>query len=277
VLSTPLARQFAVALALAAVGSVAGAQVTFSASGATAADIFTSVNAFRTALGTLNPNVAGSFGVGRREINWDGVPDALSSPNALPNAFFNSNSPRGAVFSTPGTGFQVSGKAGVAPVRFDNINATYSSIFQTFSAQRLFSPIGSTITDMHFFVPGSTAAATTSAFGAIFADVDDAANARIELFDVHDQSLGVYNAPAFDRGLSFFGVQLAAGQRISRVRITSGNTALGPNDGGAVDVVAMDDFLYAEPSVVTPEPATLALLGTGVGALVLARRRRRTA
>ena len=36
------------------------------------------------------------------EINWDGVPDALASPNSFPANFFNVNSPRGTVFSTPG-------------------------------------------------------------------------------------------------------------------------------------------------------------------------------
>ena len=61
---------------------------------------------------------------------------------------------------------------------------------------------------------------------------------------------------------------------IGRVRITSGNTALGPNDGGAVDVVALDDFIYSEPQPV-PEPGTLTLLGTGVAAIVARARRRR--
>ena len=50
------------------------APVTFTAAGANSAAIQTTVDSFRTALGTLNANVAGSFGSGRREINWDGVP-----------------------------------------------------------------------------------------------------------------------------------------------------------------------------------------------------------
>ena len=79
----------------------------FEASGATPADIQTAVDAFRNFLGPNN-GVGGTFPTGRREINWDGVPDAFSAPNLMPANFFNSNSPRGAVFFTLGTGFQVS-------------------------------------------------------------------------------------------------------------------------------------------------------------------------
>ncbi len=55
------------------------------------------------------------------------------------------------------------------------------------------------------------------------------------------------------------------------MRITTGNAALGVPDGGVVDVVAMDDFIYKEPTPV-PEPATmllttLNLLAGGSGAL----------
>ena len=77
------------------------AQTIFSASGPDPASVQPTVDAFRAGLGTLNPNVAGSLGIGRREINWDGVPDGLSAPNNLPADFFNVNSPRGVVFSTP--------------------------------------------------------------------------------------------------------------------------------------------------------------------------------
>ena|ERR1700730_6743753 len=98
-------------MVLCSTGLAQAAPITFPASGPDAAAITPTVNAFRTDLGTLNPNVAGSFGTGRREINWDGVPANFSAPNLLPNNFFNVNSPRGAVFSTPGIGVEVSANA----------------------------------------------------------------------------------------------------------------------------------------------------------------------
>src|SRR5437899_4670148 len=169
-----------------------GAAVVFSVSGLAPGDIQSTVDAYRTSLGTLNPNVVGSFGSGRREINWDGVPDALSAPNNLPANFFNVNSPRGVVFSTSGTGFQVSGNAGISPIEFDNINPTYSSIFQTFSPQRLFTALGSNILDVNVFVPGSNTPATVSGFGSVFTDVDLANLTSIQYFDTNNASLGTF-------------------------------------------------------------------------------------
>ena len=260
------------ASALFAITSASAGVITFSSSGSNAAAIQTTVDAYRTALGTLNPNVAGSAGSGRREINWDGVPDALSAPNNLPANFFNVNSPRGVVFSTPGTGFEVSGNAGVAPIEFDNINATYSGIFQTFSAQRLFTPIGSNVMDVNFFVPGSGTASYTSAFGAVFADVDLANTTSLQFFDTNNISLGTFFVPTSNTGLSFLGIQFNAGERVGRVRITTGNAALGGNDSSTNDMVVMDDFIYAEPAAV-PEPATWTIMMFGAGILALMRRK----
>lgn len=255
--------------------------VLFSASGATPAAIQATVDAFRAQLGTLNPNVAGSFNGGRREINWDGVPANFSAPNNLPANFFNVNSPRGAVFSTPGSGFQVSGAttdAGPgqpAAARFGDINPTYTANFQTFSPQRLFIAIGSTITDVNFFVPGATTPALVSGFGAVFTDVDLSNITSLQFFDSNNNSLGTFFVDPANSGLSFVGVSF--GQAVvSRVRITSGNTPLGPTDqnGNPIDVVAMDDFIYGEP-VATPEPTTLLLLGSGLVGIAAKVRKRR--
>ena len=73
--------------------------------------------------------------------------------------------------------------------------------------------------------------------------------------------------------LSFLGVQFDGGELITRARITTGNSALGPNDGGGVDLVVMDDFLYSEPRSV-PEPGSLSLIAIGAAAVALARRKR---
>ena len=273
-----LAPAILIALVFGAASAASAAPVLFSAQGAAPADITPVVTAFRGALGALNANVAGSFGSGRREINWDGVPDARAAPNNLPANFFNANSPRGVVFSTPGSGFQVSANSGVAPIEFGNLNATYPGLFQTFSAQRLFTALDSNITDVNFFVPGFATAASVSAFGAVFTDVDLASITSLQFFDLGNVSLGEFFVPAAtgNETLSFLGVRFDAGEKVGRVRITSGNAALGGNDGGGVDLVVMDDFIYAEPIAVStvPEPATLLLVGPLLAALWIVRRRR---
>ena len=254
------------------------AQVVFSSSGSNAAAVQSSIDLFRMALGPLNANVAGSFSSGRREINWDGVPDGSAAPNGLAANFFNVNSPRGVVFSTPGTGFQVSATAASGtPVNFGNINPSYTSTFAPFSAQRLFTPIGSNITDVSFFVPGSTTAATTSAFGVVFSDIDLAATTSLQFFDPLNNSLGIFNALNFtgNQTFSFLGVQFINGERVSRVRITTGSQILtaGSNTG---DAVVMDDFIYAEPMVsVVPEPGTVVLLAFGMLSIGALQRRAR--
>jgi hypothetical protein len=252
--------------------------VVYSAAGAGPADIQAAVDFFRADLGTLNSNVVGSFGTGRREINWDGVPDSFSAPNLLPANFFNVNSPRGVTFTTPGTGFQVSANAATAtPIEFGNIDPSYPTLFRAFSAQRLFTALRSNITDVSFFVPGTTTAALTTGFGAVFTDVDLANITSLQFFDANNASLGLFMIPNFagDETLSFLGVDFDAAV-VSRVRITSGNQVLAPGNT-ANDVVVMDDFIFGEPiaaAVAMPEPTTLTVLSAGLLGLMFYHLRR---
>jgi hypothetical protein len=265
----------AVVLGLAAVPSVsAAAPITLrSGAGIDAASIQSVVDLFRADLGGVNNgNTAGSQTGGRREINWDGGgAGANAATFTSPMTTFNSGATtRGAVFTTPGTGFAISGQP--SP-EFGDINAQYPSQFTTFSSPRLFTPLGSTITDVLFFEPGTNNAATVGGFGAVFTDVDFLGRTTMEFFDVNSNSLGLFNVPAFSRGLSFLGATFA--EPIFRVRLTTGDRPLGNNDNADSDIVAMDDFIYSEPQPIVPEPASLLLLGSGVAALFAQRRRQR--
>src|SRR5499427_2690560 len=225
------------------------APVVFEASGSAPADIQTAFQEFRDFLGGNNNGVGGSFSEGRREINWDGVPDAFAAPNNLPANFFNKNSPRGVVFFTPGSGFQVSGNAGIAPIEFDNLRPDASRKFTTFSPQRLFTALGSPITEVMFFVPGKAQGATSKGFGAVFTHVTRDDSTKIEYFDVDGRLLYSGFAPAIQgrETLSFLAVGFDEGEEVFLVRITSGDVELGGADRGGRDLVVMDDFIYGEP------------------------------
>jgi hypothetical protein len=132
-------------------------------------------------------------------------------------------------------------------------NVTYGT-FLTFSPLRLFSSVGSNVTDVHFFRPGTDIPATVNAFGAVFADVDLPESTSVETFGPEGESLGKLFVPPANNGLSFVGLAFTD-ERIALVRITSGNTAPGPNESDVVDVVVMDDFIYGEPLVGPPTNA----------------------
>jgi hypothetical protein len=229
--------------------------------GANPAAIQATVDQFRTDLGGSNNGVGGSFQTGRREINWDGVPDAFAEPNDLPVNFFNVNSPRGIIFNAieDETGaalnkFAVSANnASGTAVRFANVNPTYSTAFQTFSAERLFTVRNAHMMEITFFIPGTKTPATVSGFGMVIADVDSSTGGNRTLIRVYGSDglqLSAASAPVADNGLSFVGISFNGGERIARVVIEVGNMPLSATntDGAAgADVVAMDDFIYGEP------------------------------
>lgn len=259
------------------------AQVVLAASGPDPASILTTVNQYRDLLGPLNPNNPGIENPnGRREINWDAVPDAFSAPNLFPGDFLNAPvfpRARGAEFTTPGAGFMLSAdddNPTNTPPEYANIDPSYPGNFQVFSPPRLFIALDSVITDVFFFVAGTDIRATVTGFGAVFSDVDLPDTTKMEYYDINDNLLySAFVPPGVpgNESMSFLGVKFDS-RVVARVRIFSGNTPL--NAGvlddlaGGTDLVVMDDFIYGEP---VPEPAALTVLGMGLAVLSLRRRR----
>ena len=240
------------------------APVVFQAAGATTDSIQSSVDAFRAALGIPNNgNNPGPLKNGRREINWDGGnPNILdtTAPVTPFNVFLNT---RGSQFTTPGLGLSQAppsgGLQGGLAVLFSNLS--YGKTFRTFSPSRLFTPVGSNVTNASFFIPDTngTVPATVRGFGAVFTDVDQQADGNpnhkastlIEYLDKDSRILFSSSVPASPGGgnLSFFGI-VFGDARIATVRIQAGNVAPGPTDDQNHDIVMMDDFIYGEPQLI---------------------------
>ena len=238
----------------------------FQAAGPDAASIQSTVDAFRTALGSSNGNNPGPLPLGRREINWDGGNPNVLDTTAPVNPFLVFLNTRGSQFKTPGLGLSQGpasgGPQGGLAALFGN--PTYAKIFRAFSPSRLFTPVGSNITVASFSIPGTNgvAPAAVRGFGAVFTDVDQDAggpgpklNNRkgstfIEYFDKNGKLLFSSFVPAApgDGSLSFFGIKFDDA-RIASVRIQAGDVAPGPNDDAQHDVVMMDDFIYGEPQL----------------------------
>jgi len=239
----------------------------FQAAGPDAASIQSTVDAFRASLGDNNLNNPGPIQKGRREINWDGGNPNLLDTTAPVNPFLVFLNTRGSQFKTPGLGLSQAppsgGTQGGLAVLFGNPN--YGKIFRTFSRSRLFTPVGSNITEASFSIPGTNgnAPATVRGFGAVFTDVDqpdgslvsaaraNRASTLIEYFGKDGRLLFISSVPAApgDGNLSFFAIKFDDA-RIASVRITAGNVAPGPNDDRQHDVVMMDDFIYGEPQLI---------------------------
>jgi hypothetical protein len=279
-------RKQAIALAtgvLLAVPAQAGALTIVSGTGADVAAITPTVDTFRAILGDPNNGNPGPLGSGRREINWDGGGPPVVNGTAPVTPFNVFRNTRGAAFTTPGTGLTQAAATG-GLLSLDLINPQYADLFAPFSPNRLFTPVGSNITDGAFSIPGTGGAtpAGVSGFGAVFSDVD-LAGTSIELFDTSGGSMGVFAVPtiAGNQTFSFLGVAVdPSDPLIGSVRITTGTEALGPSESSTVDQVVMDDFFYGEPQEIVaavPQSAAVQLLGLGLlaaaGFLRIARRR----
>jgi hypothetical protein len=230
----------------------------FQAAAPRAAALEGAVDAYRAALGNPNNgnNAPPSDGSGHREINWDGGSPSIVTTTAPVTPFDTFLNTRGSRFTTPGQGLSQAPASGGPTNGLVGLfnNPTYGTIFSTFSPSRLFTPVGSNITEALFFVPGTNGAdaATVTGFGAVFTDVHapgrSGPSTRLEYFDKDGNLIftGFVPPSPHNNGLSFFGI-IFEDARIARVRIKTGDVAPGPNDRRFHDIVVMDDFIYGEP------------------------------
>jgi len=232
------------------------APTVFQAAGPDIASIQNTIEQYRIALKGNNNGNDGPHPDGRREINWDGGGvDTTTAPVTPFNTFLNT---RGAQFTTTGTGLTQAPPAGGPQGGLATLfnNPTYATIFTTFSPSRLFTPVGSNVTDGSFFIPGTSGAspATVSGFGVVFTDVDlpdggkpHKASTLIEYFDRNGKRIFASFVPSSpgDASLSFIGIKFDDAP-IASVRITT-DAVPGKNDNRKHDIVMMDDFIYGEP------------------------------
>lgn len=246
---------------------VSGATVVFETAGANPAAIQSQVDAFRAALGANN-GVGNPTSGGRREVNWDGIPLQFLDP--FPGTFFNTNSARGMVLSTPGVRMKVSGDSGSSSFLMRDVTAQEWGLTElsAFSAERLFAPIGSIITDVEFFVPGTQTRATVRGFGAVFTDVDVANATRLQAYDRQGRlifSRVVAPSPVPQKGLSFLAFLFDGGERAARVRIISGSHPIdSPFQNPPPDGAGVDDLIFAEPETLADPVAQVTWVAAAI-------------
>lgn len=218
--------------------------IVFSANG----DITAKLTEFRNQLGPVNITIGKTSG--RREINWDGVPDSLNGKK-LPANFFNPTEAGASESLQRGAVYASADVAMVSATKFSEINAQASTEFASFSGNKTFAVIGTTLWPVSFKVAGTSTDASVKAFGAVFSDVDKTNSTYIEFYS-DQRSLGRFFVPPHDNNsnFSFLGVYFP-NAAITEVQVGhEGRLSDGEKDisqGGAKDLVVLDDFIYSEP------------------------------
>ena len=208
------------------------------------------LDAFRHLLGDQLNTTTGVTG-GRREINWDGVPDSMVG-KPLPGNFFNPTEVGAPVARQRGLAYSAGGEFRISNANFVEVNNQASAQFSAFSGNKTFANISSNLWEVGFEVAGQARTAAVKGFGAVFSDVDLANSTSLEFFN-GTKSLGKFFVPAHDgtSSFSFLGVYFKNAERVTKVKVshdgflTQGQKDI--SDGGPNDLIVLDDFLYSEP------------------------------
>jgi hypothetical protein len=216
----------------------------FSATG----NITATVENFRQSLGPLNTEPGATSG--RREITWEVVPDSLLDKK-LPAQFFNQVGPEAKASLQRGIIYEPLADFRASRTSFAAIDPAAATNFAAFSGTTTFANVSSNEWPVSFQRAGTTEAAAVTGFGLVVSDVDVAGGVQLEFFNGTER-IGVVAVPAHDNtsSFSFVGLKFST-PVITSVKLThQGILVSGEKDisqGGANDLVVMDDFIYGEP------------------------------
>lgn len=246
-----------------------GASLAIKSVGANAEEISNAFEEFRQLLGGAAPNGNGAAATpsGHRQINWD----AGAVPFDMPGNFFAETVDRGCTIASSANEFRVSnpldGEAGAPDDNFDSIDSDAAANFNTFSAERLFSPVETNNIAVKFEIPGSDDVGYVTGFGAVFVDVNEEEVTKMTAYAADGCIIGESFVPPSAGGLSFLGIfsRVEFGSPpIASIEITLGDQDLDESNAGcnifctllsifgidtsiSGDQVVLDDFLYGEP------------------------------
>jgi hypothetical protein len=145
----------------------------------------------------------------------------VNANTVSPTPFNGFQNIRGALFTTPGTGFIQAPPSGGPQNGLAGLfnNATYGTIFSVFSPLRDFTPIGSTVTNTTFSIPGTMGGtpAKVDGFGAVFSNVELANSAKMDYFGPNGKLLTEQFVPTGTgaASLSFLGYSSMPARRLA--------------------------------------------------------------
>lgn len=214
-----------------------------------AGDVTSAVTSFKAALG--NNNTTTGVTGGRREINWDGVPDSFAL-NDIPLDFFNPTGTGAVVQRQRGFVYDKEGSFRVSSAGFSELKTAAIADVQAFSGAKTFANVSAALWPAAFRVAGQNTLAAVKSVGVVFVGVDLANTSYIELFS-GAKSLGKFFAEPYNASgkHSFVGVSFS-NNIITSFTIMHGNGVIESTDkdisnGGDKDLVALDDIIFSEP------------------------------
>jgi len=256
-----------------------GRPILYQATATTRSELEPVIDRFRQDIGAGGINnglTPGPLESGWREVNWDNTGTLLRDGAGI-------NIPGSGLLMFPivGTRLDLGGSVDVAGLGdFYDIEQSYRLEFRPYSDPNQAAVVSQGSFDSGnltalFYTPGTTYdhIRSISGFGVVFADVDLEGAATLE-FGVHGGfNTAPFKAPAApgNGNYSFLGVRFDAGEVFTIVGIKPGNRGLWPGVvdgmldefGRRIDLVSIDDVIFAEPKVI-PEPSTLLTLGVGL-------------